>query len=82
MARLGPDAVLVGFTSVLHPPPGALVDAPYHVGVARYESGISVIGLLVDVDDVDDVRVGTPVETTSVEIAPGRLTYGFRPVAG
>ena len=44
--ELGPSARLAGFTSVLHPPPGAKVPVPYHVGVAAFEEGISVMGLL------------------------------------
>ena len=34
--ELGPDAVLQGFTEVLHPPPGAEVDVPYTLAVAAF----------------------------------------------
>jgi uncharacterized OB-fold protein len=63
-------------TSVLHPAPDALVEAPYHVGVATFDDRRSVLGLLTD--DAAD-RLGARVETVAREFAPGRFTYAFRP---
>ena len=77
---LSEEAVLTGFTTVHHPPPGALVAAPYHVGVASFGRSIRVLGLLLDEDGVPGL--GTPVVTVATEFAPGRLTYAFAPVPG
>jgi uncharacterized OB-fold protein len=74
------EGVLTGFTTVHHPPPGALVSAPYHVGVASFEGAIRVLGLLLDEDGVP--ARGTPIVTVATEFAPGRLTYAFTRVPG
>lgn len=71
-ARLGAT------TAVLHPPPGGQVDVPYVVGVAEFPEGISVIGL-VDATELGAVSRGDVVDTVALEVAPGLVTYGFRP---
>jgi uncharacterized OB-fold protein len=64
-------------TSVLHPAPDALVEAPYHVGVATFDDRRSVLGLLTA---EAGNRLGATVETVALEFTPGRFTYAFRPV--
>jgi uncharacterized OB-fold protein len=68
---------LVGATKVLHPPPGALVEAPYEVGVAEFDCGISVIGLLIDVDAAE---LGQAVEVRASRVGD-RAGFAFVPVA-
>lgn len=75
---LSVDAELAGFTSVLHPPPGALVEVPYHVGVARFPEGICVMGLLLGVEDGETPTVGEPLDTVVARPFDGALTYAFR----
>lgn len=75
--RLPSEGVLRLASSVLHPPPDALVPTPYHVGVVTFVGGRDVLGLLTE-DGID--RLGTAVETIALEFAPGRLTYAFRPI--
>lgn len=76
--RLAVDAELAGFTAVLHAPPGALVEVPYHVGVARFPEGICVMGLLLGVSDEEEPTLGEPVETVLAQPYEGALTYAFR----
>jgi len=69
---------LGGFTSVLHPPPGAQVETPYHLGVAAFPEGISVLGQLL-VGSLEEVSTGDAVEVVATEV-DGSATYAFRPV--
>jgi len=73
------QATLDGCTAVLHPPPGALVEVPYLVGVARFAEGISIMGLVVGVAQTP--APGTPVRTVAAALPDGRLTYAFSPIA-
>ena len=71
------SAKLGARTSVLHQPPGGLVEVPYEIGVAEFPEGIAVLGLLLAGDAAargDDLQV----VTTAVG---DRLTYAFRPIA-
>lgn len=74
---VGPEATLAGYTAVLHPAPGALIQPPYHVGVARLDDRLLVIGLLVDAED-RELDIGARLETVAFEVADGALTYAFR----
>lgn len=74
---LAEGAVLGGSTSVLHPPPGAMVETPYHLGVAAFPEGISVLGQLL-VDSLDQIAIGDPLEVVATEV-DGTVTYAFRP---
>src|SRR5690348_17932780 len=56
-------------TAVLAPPPGAKVPAPYEVGVAEFDEGICVIGLV----DTDLVRSRRSEEHTSELQSPVHL---------
>lgn len=71
------EGTLSGFTSVLHPPPGAEVETPYHIGVVAFPEGISVLGQLL-VDSLDDVAIGDRAEVVATEVE-GTVTYAFRP---
>jgi uncharacterized OB-fold protein len=64
---------LAGATKVLHPPPGALVEAPYAVGVAEFDCGISVIGLLLDLDPTE---LGQAVEVRASRVGD-RAGFAF-----
>lgn len=75
---MGPEATLVGFTAVLHPAPGSLIEAPYDIGVARFAGGLDVIGLLET--PADDLELGHPIEVCAFDMPDGRLTYSFRGV--
>ena len=72
VATLGPR------TAVLHAPPGAQIDVPYVVGVARFPEGISVLGLI-DVPDLDAAPTGSGLDTVALEPSSGLVTYAFRP---
>ena len=74
---LGPDAVLSGFTEVLHPPPGALVDVPYTLAVAAFAENLSVLGLLDHHVPVAELEIGAPLEVCVVAFGGG-ATYGYR----
>jgi uncharacterized OB-fold protein len=74
---LSSEGVLVGFTSVLHPPPGARVDVPYWVGVARFSDDLCVMGLL-ELPIPEELSIGLPLTTVVLEPADGLYTYGFR----
>lgn len=79
---LGPDAVLVGFTEVLHPPPGAQVEVPYTLAVARFaDHDLDVLGLLEDHAPVDQLAVGARLHVVAVPFGGGR-TYGYRLAPG
>jgi uncharacterized OB-fold protein len=75
--ELGPEAILAGFTEVLHPPPGAQVEVPYTVAVAAFEENLAVLGLLDRPTAVAELEVGLPLEVCVVPVGD-RLTYGFR----
>ena len=64
-------------TTVTSPPPGALIAAPYDVGVATFpEAGLCVIGLL-----AGPVDVGDDVAVVVIEPYPGGRTFAFRATA-
>jgi uncharacterized OB-fold protein len=77
---LGPQATLAGFTSVLHPPPGARIPVPYTLAVAAFEGNISVLGVLAPYRPVEDLRIGQPLETILYAPYEGASTYAFRVV--
>ncbi|MFC9835182.1 Zn-ribbon domain-containing OB-fold protein [Rhodococcus sp. NPDC127530] len=64
---------LSALTEVTAPPPGALIEPPYNVGVTDFAEGIRVIGL---VDG--DVIVGDEIEVAVFEYHPDRSTFAFR----
>lgn len=74
--NLPADATLVGFTSVLHAPPGSKIPVPYSVGVARFGDDLCVMGLLEAV--AHEPRVGAALTTVAYGIADAAVTYAFR----
>jgi uncharacterized OB-fold protein len=74
---LSTRATLIAHTEVIHPPPDALVEVPYGVGLVRFPEGISILGLL---DDAlrKNPEVGAEVESYAYEAFPGGLTYAYR----
>jgi uncharacterized OB-fold protein len=75
---LGPDAVLAGFTEILHPPPGAGVEVPYTIAVAAFaDANLAVMGLLDHHIPSDELMIGLPLEVCRVETRTDS-TYGFR----
>ncbi|RZI53453.1 MAG: hypothetical protein EOP16_02800 [Pseudonocardia sp.] len=60
-------------TEVTTPPPGALIEPPYHVGITDFAEGIRVIGLI-----DGDAIVGDEIEVAVIEYHPGRGTFAFR----
>jgi uncharacterized OB-fold protein len=70
---LAGPATLRALTSVTSQPPGALVQAPYDVGVAQFPEGICVIGL------IDGPAVaGMSVTVVATSPYPDGLTFAFR----
>ena len=70
---LAGQATLRALTSVTSQPPGALVQAPYDVGVAQFPEGICVIGL------IDGAAVpGATVTVVATSPYPDGLTFAFR----
>jgi uncharacterized OB-fold protein len=45
---LSGEAVVEFVTAVLHQPPGALIEAPYAVVLARFAEGVSIMGVISD----------------------------------
>jgi uncharacterized OB-fold protein len=76
-ASLNSRPKLVGFTSVLHPAPGAKVEAPYHVGVAEFEGGLRVMGLLA-VTNIEETALGDDLKVIAYQVGE-RATYAFAP---
>jgi uncharacterized OB-fold protein len=70
-------AILGACTAVLHPPPGALVEVPYLIGVAQFPEGISIMGVVVGASETPPP--GTPVDTVATALPDGRLTYAYQP---
>ena len=74
---LGPDAILQGFTEVLHPPPGAKVEVPYTIGVAAFDANLAVMGLMESHHTVDQLRIGDALHVVLVAYGSD-TTYGYR----
>jgi uncharacterized OB-fold protein len=71
--QLAGPARLRVHTSVLAQPPGSLVEAPYDVGVAEFDEGICIIGLMDGLAQRGDQVCPVVVERTS----SGRI-FAFR----
>jgi len=74
--KLSELGVLVGFSAVLHAPPGALVEVPYWIGVAQFENAISILGLIVG--SGEGLEIGDDVHCVAICPAEGLMTYGYR----
>jgi len=75
---LGGPAHLVFATQILAQAPGSMVTAPYSVGVAQFDEGIRVIGLL-DAEKLP--AVGDTVLPVVVEPANGLTAFAFQRVS-
>jgi uncharacterized OB-fold protein len=73
---LASEAILVGYTSVLHAPPGSKIPVPYSVGVACFGDELCVMGLLEEA--AHEPRVGAAVTTVACSVAGEAVTYAFR----
>jgi uncharacterized OB-fold protein len=74
-ALAGPARLSV-LTAVLAQPPGALIEAPYDVGVADFDEGIRIIGLVDGSTEQGDLVVPVVVAPH-----PEVETFAFRRVA-
>ncbi|HEY3716129.1 MAG TPA: zinc ribbon domain-containing protein [Jatrophihabitantaceae bacterium] len=74
---LSGSARLRVLTAVLAPPPGAKVPAPYQVGVAEFDEGVCVIGLV----DGDATKGDQVVPFVHEPYEDGR-TFAFRRAQG
>jgi uncharacterized OB-fold protein len=70
---LGGPARLRAHSAVLAQPPGALVQAPYEVGVAEFDEGLCVIGLMDGPAERGDL-----VHPVVAEPYAGGLIFAFR----
>lgn len=68
---------LAGSTTVLHAPPGALLEVPYDVGVVEFECDLSVLGVLIGIDPAD---LGRSVEVRATRVGD-RAGFAFAPDA-
>lgn len=68
----GPARLRV-LTAVLAPPPGARVPAPYEVGVAEFDEGICVIGLM-----AGPAQKGDAIRPAVHEPYPDGRIFAFR----
>ena len=75
--ELGPRAKVLAKTSVEYQPPDALIDAPYFVIAAAFDEGISVLGVLVDELNLDDLQIGDEVELVATLVGEN-IGYGFQ----
>jgi uncharacterized OB-fold protein len=75
--RLAPSGTISQFTSVNHPPPGGLVEVPYAVAVVDFPQGISILGLISNVSNSDDLSVGDEVRVVAVDV-DGKIGFAYR----
>lgn len=75
-ALTGPARLRV-LTGVHAQPPGSRVEAPYDIGVAEFDEGICVIGLV-----VGDLRKGDRVRPVVAEPYVGGRIFGFARAQG
>jgi uncharacterized OB-fold protein len=80
----GSDPVLlaggtaVAATAVLHRTPGAVVDVPYVVALARFEqAGLDVLGRVPGAAGPAAVPPGTPLRVVAESLPDGRVHYAF-----
>jgi uncharacterized OB-fold protein len=73
-------AIAVAATAVLHPTPGAVVETPYVVILARFDdAGLDVLGRVRIAADQTAVPPGTPMRVVSEALPDGRRHYAFAP---
>lgn len=78
---VGPTGRLRAFTAVHHPAPGARLSPPYAIGLADFEPGVRVMGLMAE-PYLDGLEIGAPVtivtEHAFEEDGEPVLTFKFR----
>ena len=68
----------VAATAVLHRTPGAVVEVPFVVALARFEqAGLDVLGRVPGATDPAAVPAGTPLRVVAESLPDGRLHYAF-----
>ena len=72
---LSETAEIIGFSAVLHQPPGALVQAPYSVALAAFPEGVAVLGTVGGVA-YDQLSIGDRV-TTVATVVGGSIEYSY-----
>ena len=73
------EGVAVAATAVLHATPGAVVEVPYVVVLARFaQAGLDVLGRLPDTTDPAEVPPGTTLGVVAESLPDGRAHYAFK----
>ena len=68
----------VAATAVLHQTPGAVVEVPFVVALARFgQAGLDVLGRVPSAADPAAVPAGTPLRVVAESLPDGRLHYAF-----
>ena len=67
---------VAGFTSVSHPPPGAVIDTPYVVVAAAFPEGLSILGPVPNAT-IDELAIGDTLDSIAIDVG-GKVGYGFR----
>ena len=68
----------VASTAVLHRTPGAVVEVPFVVALARFEhAGLDVLGRVPAATDPAAVPPGTPLRVVAEALPGGRMHYAF-----
>lgn len=75
-APLSDQAQVEFVTAVLHQPPGALVQAPYAVVLAGFPEGVSVMGVVADLD-YEQIAPGDRVRVVAAQTGEC-IGYQFR----
>ena len=71
-------ATTVASTAVLHHTPGAVVEVPYVVALARFgQAGLDVLGRVPGAADPGAVPPGTPLRVVAESLPDGRMHYAF-----
>ena len=74
--RLSTHGTISQFTSVNHPPPDGLVPVPYAVAVVDFPEGLSILGLVSNAANVDDLEFGDEVRTVAAPVGD-QIGYSF-----
>jgi uncharacterized OB-fold protein len=68
----------VAASAVLHRTPGAVVDVPFVVALARFEqAGLDVLGRVPGAAGPDAVPAGTSLRVVAESLPDGRMHYAF-----
>jgi uncharacterized OB-fold protein len=71
-------ATSVTSTAVLHPTPGAVVEVPYVVALARFDSAnLDVLGRVLGVSGPSELPSGTALHPVAERLPDGRLHFAY-----